>query len=786
VVENNKRRFAPEDIYRMRTAADPHIAPDGKLVAMVVTTTDRAANRFRSNIWGVPLDGGQPRRLTAGPKADSHPRWSPDGRLAFLSDRSREHEAEEAGGGGKSQIWLLDMNGGEARQLTFVREGVSGFAWSPDGGRIAFIAEIEEPALVEAEDSIRKLGAKMLSFTTPAAEAEPEQPTPPTDSSGVPGMEGGEERVVVQPVGEEPGLGEGEKVEANRSKVITRLHYKFDGTGFFETKRSHIFAIDVPPASDFEAIFSEQDAIGKPKPKDKNKQEDEADKNLNERLKKAKERDPRDRSRQLTFGDYDDAEPTWTRDGRLIFVSNRLEDRDRRTSMSDLFIVDTANLSEGQQPEPRQLTRSQGLAIAPTISPDGRQLAYAGHNQGDDSSGVVSTHVWLRDLDGEAEFRDLTAGFDRSIGGEGATIDTPRLCWSADGRALYFLAGDRGNSSLFRLPLDGGKEADNGPERGTPLHRLVSGDRRLFAFDLSADGQIAFTAASTFHHSDLFACAADGSGERRLTNLMGSVLGEMDLGTVEKFSIENEGLPLDSWILKPPDFDPTKKYPLVLQIHGGPQGSFGDGWVIFNILLAARGYVVVYANCRGSSSYGEQFARGCFNDWGGGDYRDLMAALDHVIAQGYIDETRLGVTGYSYGGYMTNWVVTQTNRFKAAVTQASLSNMFSDWGTCDTGTTFDNDQFGAPPFDDASLYLERSAITHARNVSTPLLILHSEADYRCMMEQAEQFYTALKWLGKEVAFVRFPNESHGLFRKGQPRHAVEWVSLMLGWFDKYL
>ncbi|PZS04991.1 MAG: dTDP-glucose 4,6-dehydratase, partial [Candidatus Chloroheliales bacterium] len=344
---SSKRRFAPEDIYRMRTAADPHIAPDGKLVAMVVTTTDRAANRFRANIWGVSLDGEPPRRLTAGQKADSHPRWSADGRLAFISDRGREHEAEEAGGGGKSQIWLLDMNGAEARQLTFIREGVSGFAWSPDGKRIAFIAEVEEPALVEAEDSIRKLGAKMLSFTAPIEAALAEEPAPPTDSSGVPGMEGGEERVVVQPVGEEPGLGEEEKVEANKSKVITRLHYKFDGAGIYETKRSHIFVIDVPPASqfDFEAIFSEQDAIGKPKPKDKDKKDEGADKNLNERLKKAKERDPRDRSRQLTFGDYDDAEPTWTHDGRLIFVSNRLEDRDRRTSMSDLFIVDTANLA---------------------------------------------------------------------------------------------------------------------------------------------------------------------------------------------------------------------------------------------------------------------------------------------------------------------------------------------------------------------------------------------------------------------------------------------------------
>ncbi len=782
---DNKRRFAPEDMYRMRTCTDPRIAPDGKVVALVVTTTDRAANRYRSNIWGVPLDGGQPRRLTSGQKADSHPRWSPDGRLAFISDRGREHEAEEAGGGGKPQLWLLDLNGGEARQLTFVREGVSSFAWSPDGKRITFVAEVEEPALVEAEDSIRKLGAKMLSFTAPIEVALEEAPAPRTDSGGVPGMEGDAERRVVQPVGEEPGLGEQEKVEANKSKVITRLHYKFDGTGIFETKRSHIFVIDVPPAQDdFETIFAEQDAIGKPKPKDK--KEDEGDKHLNERLKKAKERDPRDRARQLTFGDYDDGEPTWTHDGRLIFVSNRLPDRDHRTAMSDLFIVDT-NSPEGQNPEPRPITRSLGIASAPAISPDGRQLAYVGHNQGDDSAGVVSTHVWLRDLDGEGEFHDLSAGFDRSIGGEGATVDAPRLHWSADGKAIYFLAADGGNSSLFRLPLDDSrKAAERGPERGTPLQRLIIGDRRLFAFDMTNAGQIAFTAASTFHHSDLFACATDGTDERRLTNLMSSVLGEMDLGTLEKFTIENEGLPIDGWILKPPDFDASKKYPLVLQIHGGPQGSFGDGWVIFNILLAARGYVVVYANCRGSSSYGEPFARGCFNDWGGGDYRDLMAAMDHVIALGYIDETRLGVTGYSYGGYMTNWIVTQTNRFKAAVTQASLSNMHSDWGTCDTGTTFDNDQFGGPPFDDPSLYLERSALTHVRNVSTPLLILHSEADYRCMMEQAEQFYTALKWLGKEVAFVRFPNESHGLFRRGQPRHAVEWASLMLGWFDKYL
>ncbi len=811
MASNPKRPFAPEDVYRLRTAGDPRVSPDGKWVAFTLRVVDRAENRYRSNIWAASLDGNNVRRLTSGPSSESQPRWSQAGRLAFLSDRGKEGERDSIAGGGKPQVWLLEMDGSEARQLTYLREGVSGFEWSPDGTRIALVSEVEDAELVGYEERIRKMGIRATrapgqpEAELPSAAEEAQGADAPTPSEG----DSSAQRSSPKPAEGETDSSEYDKSEENKPLVVSRLHYKFDGTGFYDTKRSHIFLADVPiPATDMEDILAAFDLGSKPKKKDEDAGQGAAkkDEKLNPKLKQAQERDPRDTTRQLTSGNWDDGELCWSPDGSLLaFSSSRSPERDYNISINDIFVVETSTATlppasgeaTGSFPVPRQLTRSQGPASAPVFSPDGRVIVYAGHLDPNDHAGCTPVRLYALDpAQEQQEATCLTADFPRSVGAEGVMATNGDHRFSTDGSQLYFFAGDRGNSSIFSVPLApptsgegavGATSSGSGPEASTNVTRLVNGDNfRMTGFDLLGDGQLVYTMSQTFIPSDLYACALDGTNRRRLTDLNGKLLSELALGTAEKFTVENEGLQIDGWLHKPAGFDAGKQYPLVLQIHGGPQSSFGDGWTLLNHVLVGREYVVVYLNCRGSTSYGEDFARGCLKDWGGGDYRDLMAGVDYACTLPYVDSTRLGVTGYSYGGYMTNWIVGQTTRFKAAVTQASLSNMMSDWGTCDTGALFDDMEFGNPPFDETALYLERSPLMHVRKVETPLLILHGEVDYRCMMEQAEQMYTALKYLRKDVEFVRFPNEPHALFRRGQPRHQVEWLGLMAGWFAEKL
>lgn len=250
-------------------------------------------------------------------------------------------------------------------------------------------------------------------------------------------------------------------------------------------------------------------------------------------------------------------------------------------------------------------------------------------------------------------------------------------------------------------------------------------------------------------------------------------------------SIDN--LEIEGWLLKPTNAENGGKTPLVLQIHGGPHSAYGYGLQHEWQLMAAQGYAVLYFNPRGSQGYGQEFAHQVVGDWAGKDYEDLMNGLDHVLEQySFIDENRLFVTGASYGGYMTNMIVARTNRFKAAITQNSVTNLYSMFGTSDIGFYFNCWQLGnADMWEDEERIMKFSPIRYARNVKTPILILHNETDYRCPMEQAEQWYLALRRLGVETKLIRFPDESHGLASKGRPSHRIERLNHIIGWFDQY-
>jgi dipeptidyl aminopeptidase/acylaminoacyl peptidase len=239
--------------------------------------------------------------------------------------------------------------------------------------------------------------------------------------------------------------------------------------------------------------------------------------------------------------------------------------------------------------------------------------------------------------------------------------------------------------------------------------------------------------------------------------------------------------------LKPYGFQEGKKYPLVLEIHGGPHAAYGLTFNHEMQVLCSLGYAVLYTNPQGSLGYGQDFNNKTHLDWGGQDYRDLMQAVDEALLKWpWLDEERLGVTGGSYGGYMTNWMLGHTNRFKAAVTLRSTSNRFSMFGTSDVGYNNGNYEFDGKPWINYEHYLKHSPITYVENIQTPILLIHSEQDYRCPIEQSEQFFTALKFLKKEAVFVRFPNENHELSRSGQPNHRIERLQHLTNWFLKYM
>jgi dipeptidyl aminopeptidase/acylaminoacyl peptidase len=299
---------------------------------------------------------------------------------------------------------------------------------------------------------------------------------------------------------------------------------------------------------------------------------------------------------------------------------------------------------------------------------------------------------------------------------------------------------------------------------------------------------LAFAASAAATPAEVFVSGADGSGERQLTGLNRAWQEATALAAPERFQITRAGLEIDGWVMRPADFVPGRRYPALLSIHGGPHAQYGNGFFDEFQVYAGAGYAVIYANPRGSQGYGEAFAQAVVGDWGGGDYADVMAVLDEALRRSpFIDPDRLGVLGGSYGGFLTSWTVGHTDRFKAACSERAVNCQYTMFGTSDIGSTFNVVEMGgAMPWEDMTRYIERSPLTYAKNIVTPLLILHSEDDLRCPIEQAEQLFVALKKLRREVRFVRFPGENHEMSRSGRPRHRLERFRHILEWFAKYL
>jgi dipeptidyl aminopeptidase/acylaminoacyl peptidase len=475
-------------------------------------------------------------------------------------------------------------------------------------------------------------------------------------------------------------------------------------------------------------------------------------------------------SRQITDGDWDDTAPVWSPDGsQIAFMSGRRDDRDF-LALSEVYTVPAAG------GEPKLMSEGLFSVGALTWSPDGRRLAVVGS---DAPEGMVLWQGWLYVLEDGKDPLRLTDDSVKPYLGFPPVMRPATLCWADDGR-IIFLGERKGESFLFQTSSEDGRtEAVWG---GSCLSTGLSLDRDA--------GQAVLTASFPDSPGDLYRTdLATGAGER-LSDHNNSYMQAHPAAVMEKFSIQRpggeSGFEIESRLYFPPGFDASLTYPLVLDIHGGPNGAFYDAFVPAQQVLATAGYLVLAVNPRGSSTYGDDFMMAVLGDWGGEDYLDLMAAMDDVVQRPYVDAERLGVHGYSYGGYMSSWAVGHTNRFKAAVVGAPCINLHSMYGTSDIGTSFGEAQWGGSSADAADKMLERSPIAFASDVDTPVLLLHGDADARCPISQSEEYYTVLKRLKKEVEFVRFPGCSHLFPRMGHPKMREEYLTRTLGWFDRYL
>lgn len=672
------RSITIEDLYKVKFASRPRISPDGQRVAYVVTTIDGQAHKYRSSIWIAPIAGGEARRFTAGPANANDPQWSPDGRwLAFVSERKGEQSGTSSDekqklGIGKPQIWLLPVDGGEARQLTFMEHGASAPVWSPDGKQLLFSAQQGPQDEKDAEGNVLP-----------------------------------------------------------KVRVIDELWNRLDGVGFIYANRTHLFLIDVTG--------------GEP--------------------------------RQLTNGDWNDGEAVWSPDGtKIAFTSDRSEDR-WRWPLGDIY---TLTLSNGDL---QKLTASDMGCSSPSWSPDGTKIAFLASPKFHSASMV---YLYTVEVEGqEHPLTCLSHDFEGSCG-DATNTDmgdehmAPPPAWSADGKQLFVLATHRAATRIFTFSST---EPTDKPATLTP------GEIHIRDFSIDGSSQtLALLLSDTLHPGDIFVRSTHGEEEpHALTQVNAELLSELTLSHPEQFTYEGaHGWPIDGWVMKPQNFDPHKKYPLIVEVHGGPQTQYGYGFFHEMQLLVAQGYVVLYTNPRGSLGYGFEFSDAVRKDWGKTPGIDIMNGLAAIVKQGYVDEQRIGLTGGSYGGYMTNWLVGHYDTFKVAVTERCVSNLASMFGSSDVGWDLAIDQLDTTPWEGLEQYMEMSPIKYVQNIHTPLLIIHSEQDLRCDIEQAEQLFAALKWMKRDVRMVRFEGQSHGLSRGGHPHSRLERLRHITGWFAKYL
>ena len=657
-------RFQPIDVFGLEWASDPQISPDGRRIAYVRNSMDVMKDRRRSQIWLLDADGGDHRPITSG-GGEFSPRWSPDGkRLAYAAVE-----------GDSVQLFVRWMDNGATARLAQLQRSPAGIAWSPDGKSIAFTMLVP-------------------------ADPEPFVKMPP------------------KPDGAE---------WAKPPKVITHVVYRADGEGYLEEGFTQLFVV---PSEG-----------GTP--------------------------------RQISSGPYHhDGVPVWTPDGKfLLIAANRSADWEYQAMDTEIFEFAVA---DGKM---RALTDRRGPDAAPVVSPDGRLIAYTGFD--DHFQGYQVTHLYVMNRDGSGSHL-LTGSYDRDI-------ERPRF--SRDGKRIYFETADQGNGKIGSIAVDGA--AGTKPEilasdvGGGDLGRPYGGGSYSLASGAGdGAGRFAYTWTRPERPPEV-AIGGAGAKPTVLTHLNDDLFAGKMLASTEEIWTESsfDKRRIEGWIVKPAGFDPAKKYPMILEIHGGPFADYGDRWGAEMQLYAAAGYVVLYSNPRGSTSYGEEFGNLIHHAYPGNDYDDLMSLVDATLARGYVDPANLFVTGGSGGGVLTAWIVGKTDRFRAAVSAKPVINWTSFVLTSDSPNFFYRYWFASPPWERPEDYLKRSPLSFVGNVKTPTMLLTGEADYRTPISESEQFYEALKLRKIDTALVRVPDASHEMISR--PSWLIAKSAHILAWFEKY-
>lgn len=661
------------------------------------------------------------------------PRVSPDGGQIVYTRRWADKVNDKY----EDEVWIMDADGGRNR---FLVKG-SQAAWSPDSKRIAYVAP-GQPA--GAQVFVRWLDAPGETQLT-RLERSPSNLAWSPDGRHiafnmlVPGTPGLSVKMPARPAG-------AKWVDAPR--VVDRMNYRSDGSGWRPEGFTHIFVISGEGGA----------------------------------------------ARQLTEGDYQHGAPEWAGDSRsIVFSAVRKSDAEYLRGDSEIYAVDMAGGAI------RQLTDRRGPDNNPQVSSDGRFIAYTGSDENDNTYNV--SRLYVMNADGTNR-RALTDGFDRA---------PASVTWTEDNGGLIFVTEDRGSQNIWYVRAAGGSP-----------RQLTTGTHVLGVGSVSRDGLLVGTRTSADRPADLFAVRLPfrGSGLgnfvaapaelRRLTSVNDDLLEGRKLGQVEEVWYDSVGMAgggrctavdsspaepktsdcsktrVQGWIVKPPDFDPSKKYPLLLYIHGGPHSMYNVGFNFEFQNHAAEGYVVLYTNPRGSTGYGQAFGNAINNAYPGQDYDDLMRGVDEVVKRGYVDERNLFVTGGSGGGVLTTWIVGHTDRFAAAVAMKPVVNWYSFVGTTDSADWYHN--FKRLPWEDPEEHMRRSPITYVGNVKTPTMILTGDNDLRTPLEQTEQYYRALKMRKIPTAMVRLADEYHGFnadFSLRHPSNRVAQILFLRAWFDKH-
>ena len=679
------------------------------------------------------------------------PQVAPDGsRVAFVKVTVNEKKD-----GYNTAIWCVSTATGGTRQLTSgTRDSTP--RWSPDGKYLAFVRAPEKDGRPEPPQlfMLSMEGGEAWQFTTLARGAGNPQWSPDgkmiSFANGATAEELAKQKEtlpVPPPAAAQPGASPtptpatAPRAAPEREsdvRVITRAVYRSNDSGYLDFKHpSHIWVMRAPSSSD-----------DKVAPK------------------------------QLTSGRYSDGGVTWGKDSATIyFVSDQRDEPYYDLGMTDIYSIPVAG------GRPTKLTSIDMGTGAFSVSPNGKQIAfYASTNK--PVLSYTQPDLWVMDLAPNAQPRNLTRDFDWDLGaGVGGDNTAPRggggnpPVWSSDGRTIFAVYGKEGNANVGAFDANSGKETDVTNGKQAVVSFRATSDARRFALLISTPTRI----------GDLFWLETAGATPKQLTHINDELFSKLNLTEPEEIWYTSfDGRKIQAWAQKPPNFDPGRKYPLILNIHGGPHAAYGQIFDHEFQWMAAKGYVVLYPNPRGSTTYGQDFGNIIQYHYPGDDYKDLIAGVDELIKRGYIDEQKMGVTGGSGGGLLTNWTIGHTDRFKAAASQRDIANWADWWYTADF-TLFQATWFKAPPFEDPEDYKARSPITYINNVKTPLMLILGEADWRTpTYAGGEEMFRALKYRKIPTVMVRFPNESHELSRSGQPWHRIERLQHIVGWFDKWL